>query len=177
MKELNELGKKINGSVLTIGFDDDTLLIKRLKNNKNIKDLYTLVNLGNGKRKKSKKLAGDKNINIKKLFKELEKRTFDYIICDFDTITPFFRSFIKNSILVANKEIFLFVQGLDYEHEQIVYRYKRYGAKIKKVEEKDNYLFKIEVNGIKVPFFKSFIYWFKDISYDFVEFIADILIG
>jgi|GEM_PF-3294977 len=181
MQELNEIGKKLKGSVLVIGFDDDSKIVKDLKNNKNLNIVYTLTNNTKGKnkktKKKKKKLNGERNIDIKKLKKEFKKQTFDYIICAFDTVTPFFRSFIKNSILLAKEKIYLYVEGTDYDHEQIFYRYERYGAKVFKSGVKEEYLFEIKVNNVKVPFYKSFRYWFKDIGYDFVEFIGNILIG
>ncbi len=181
MQELNEIGKNLKGSVLVIGFNDKSKLVKDLKNNKHLNIVYTLTNDIKGKnkknKKKKKKLNGERNIDIKKLRKEFKKQTFDYIICEFDIITPFFRSFIKNSILVAKEKVYLYVEGMDYDHEQIFYRYERYGAKVFKTGVKEEYLFEIKVNNVKVPVSKSFRYWFKDLGYDFVEFIGNILIG
>lgn len=181
MQELNEIGKKLKGSVLVIGFGDDSKLVKDLKNNKNLNIVYTLTSNAKGKnkktKKKKKKLNGERNIDIKKLKKEFKKQTFDYIICDFDIINPFFRSFIKNSILLAKEKVYLYVEGIDYDHEQIFYRYERYGAKVFKSGVKEEYLFEIKVNNVKVPFYKSFGYWFKDLGYDFIEFIGNVLIG
>lgn len=181
MQELNAIGRNLKGSVLVIGFDDDSKFVKDLKSNKNLNIVYTLTSNIKGKnkktKKKKKKLNGERNIDIKKLKKEFRKQTFDYIICDFDTITPFFRSFIKNSILLAKEKVYLYVEGTDYDHDQIFYRYERYGAKVFKSGVKEEYLFEIKVNNVKVPFYKSFGYWFKDIGYDFVEFIGNILIG
>lgn len=180
MQELNGLPKKLKGSVLVIGFDDNGKLVNDLKNNNSINNVYTLNNNSKEKKKKNKrkkKFIGERNIDIKKLKKEFKKQSFDYIICDFDTITPFFRSFVKNSILLASEKVYLYVQGLDYEHEEIRYRYERYGSKVLKKGAHDEYLFEINVTKIKISFFKSFRYWLKDIRYDFVEFIANILIG
>lgn len=178
MKELDELGKKLTGSVLTIGFEGNSKLVKELNKNKMIETVYTLTNDIKGKnKKKRKKKHGDKTIDIKKLKKTFKNESFDYIICDFDTITPFFRSFVNNSILLANKNVYLYVEGMDYEHEQIMYRYERYGAKIVKVGTYDYYLFDISVKEAKITFLKSFMYWFKDFCYDFIETLANILIG
>ncbi len=181
MQELNAIGRNLKGSVLVIGFDDDSKFVKDLKSNKNLNIVYTLTSNIKGKnkktKKKKKKLNGERNIDIKKLKKEFRKQTFDYIICDFDTISPFFRSFIKNSILLAKEKVYLYIEGTDYDHDQIFYRYERYGAKVFKSGVKEEYLFEIKVNNVKVPFYKSFGYWFKDIGYDFVEFIGNILIG
>ncbi len=181
MQELNAIGRNLKGSVLVIGFDDDSKFVKDLKSNKNLNIVYTLTSNIKGKnkktKKKKKKLNGERNIDIKKLKKEFRKQTFDYIICDFDTISPFFRSFIKNSILLAKEKVYLYIEGTDYDHDQIFYRYERYGAKVFKSGVKEEYLFEIKVNNVKVPFYKSFGYWFKDIGYDFVEFIGNVLIG
>ena len=76
MQELNEIGKSLRGSVLVIGFSDDSKLVKDLKNNKNLDIVYTLTSNVKGKKKKNKKkkkkLNGERNIDIKKLKKELK---------------------------------------------------------------------------------------------------------
>lgn len=180
MNELEKICEKLQKSVLIVGFNEESKLVKNIKKNKNIDTVYTLTNhLGEKykKNKKKKKLNAEKNIDIKKLKKELKGQTFDYIVCDFNTVNPFFRSFVKNSILIANKKVYLYVDGLDYEHDQILYRYERYGSKTFKSGSKEEYLFEIDVTSARVPFYKTFLYWFKDVSYDFVEFIANILIG
>lgn len=182
MKLLNNLSKELSGSVLVIGFEDNSSLVKSLKENKKTTIVYTLNSNGNTvlkKQKKKKKLNGEKDINIKKLSKELkkQKQSFDYIICNFETILPFFRGFIKNSILTANKKVYLYNDISTYNVDEIVYRYKRFGCKVKKEKEKNTHLITIESEKKKLSKLKLFIYRIRDLFYDFFEFIGNILIG
>lgn len=182
MKLLNDLSKEISGSVLVIGYEENSTLVKTLKESKKTTIVYTLNSNGNTilkRQNKKKKLNGEKDINIKKLSKELKKQrqSFDYIICNFETILPFFRGFIKNSILTANKKIYLHDNVSTYNADEIIYRYQRYGCKIKKEEEKGMYLITINSEKIKLSKFKLFIYKIRDLFYDFFEFIGNVLIG
>lgn len=192
MEKLDKLYKTLEGSVLVIGFEDKGPIVRNLRDSKKITKLFTLnsneasllkksrykkVSKTGKKEIKEKKLEKKKVINIKKLKKEFKKETFDYILCDFETILPYFRSFVSNSILVSNKEVLVYVNDIDYNLEEIDKRYSRYGCKVNSSKSKNEYLYIIDTNDIKTPFYKRFIYWIRDISYDFFEFVANIIIG
>ena len=181
MEKLEKVLKKLKGSILIIGYDDNDKMVKELRENKDIIQLYTLNNKRSNsvfsKNSKKKRLNKSKTISIKKLKKELKKDKFDYILCNFEVILPFFRSFVKNSILVADKNIFMYVSNDDYDYEEISKRYTRYGCEVVKTFVKTEALFEIKTENIKIPFIKKFLYWFRDVFYDIVEFVGNIMIG
>lgn len=177
MNKILNKAKEIKGSVITIGFDEQSLIIKELNKNKNINELIILTN--DDKKPKSKKkrsIFSGKQINIKKLYKELRRNRYDYLICNFNTIIPFLRSFVKNSIKLSDR-VCLFSFETDYDLEQLKYRYARYNAKISTIKQDDRYLFCINNKDVKIGFINSLLYWFKDIAYDITELIANIMIG
>lgn len=182
MEILEALGNELSGNVLVIGYDDECKLVRTLKKSKRTEIVYTLNNNGNSilkRQNKKKKLNGYKDINIRKLNKELKKQKheFDYVICNFEVILPFFRGFVKNSILISGKKLFIHNNIPTYNVDEIVYRYSRYGCKVKKEDEKKENLLTISTKNIKISKVKNFFYWFRDLFYDFFEFIANILIG
>ena len=185
MEKFDLLGKKLDGSVLIIGYDEESSFSRIFKNNKNITDVYLLNNTSEtlfGKNSKRKKASNNinpkrKRISITKLAKELKKINIDYLVCKFDTIKPFFRSFIKNSILVGKKKVYLFLDNDDMDPKEIELRYKRFGLNVNVTNHKNEYLYEIEINNYKYPFIKGLLYNIRDLGYDLVEYIANILIG
>lgn len=192
MEKLDKLYKNLEGSILIIGFEDKGPIVRNLRDSKKITKLFTLNSNESSFLKRSryknvsktakkdidkKKLDKKKVINIKKLYKELNKENFDYILCDFETILPYFRSYVRNSILVSNKKVLIYVNNIDYNLDEINVRYSRYGCNVSNSKSKNEYLYEIDTKDIKVTFYKRFIYWIRDIFYDLFEFIANIIIG
>lgn len=174
IKELIEISKSIEGNILVLG-DFDTKIIKVLDNNNKLTRFDHLTENSRGKGKR--RFFGNKTINIKKLYKELNKQQYDYIICDFYLIKKHLNNFIYNSYKLVNKKIYFILDEEMYDYEELIRRYKRYNAySIIKQEEK-KYLITINISNMKISFRKQFIYSFRDFGYNIIEFIASIIIS
>lgn len=182
MEKLDKLGKKLKGEALIIGFPDGSSFVRTFQNNNAITKLYILNNTNTGlfgRNRRTKKLIGarQKRISITRLAKEFKKEPFDFVITDFETIRPFFRSFIKNSVKVAKQTVYVYQDNDDYNPDEIRKRYARFGYKVEETKEKNRTLFEISTEGVKYPLIKGFLYHIRDIGYDLAEFIANVLIG
>lgn len=178
MKQLEKIIPNLDNSVLSIGFDEESKFLKKIKENKKVKELYTIVGSSrNTKKIKKKFLSGKKSIDVKKLSKTLKKKTFDYTIVNFEVIKPFFRAFVKSSLKVSNKTIYLYIEDNDYDINEIIYRYNRYNNTVKKLEESSTIILEFDIKNKKNKTGKSILFKIRDLSYDFVEFVANIIIG
>ena len=104
-KRLEELIKDTKGNVLTVCIDSK--LIDEFYKNKNI-NLYSLTSdndrnkifgLIDKKKKNNPKYMKNnkgKNINIKKLKKEINKKSVDYMFCNMDEMLRYYKYFIRN---------------------------------------------------------------------------------
>lgn len=174
-KQILEIIENLKGSLLGIGLEDETLL-DAIEENENIKTCYLLSNLSlTGKRFSITKHGKSKKINIKKIKKQFKKKSLDNIICNFDIIKQFYRSFIPNSIYLCNKTIYIY--GNKEELEKLKIKYQRYTNKIEIKEKEDNHIMKIDVQNTKNHFFKDFSYKITDFVSDTTDIITDILIN
>ncbi len=174
-KQVLEIIEKIKGSLLGIGLEDETLL-DAIEENENIKTCYLLSNLSlTGKRFSITKHGKSKKINIKKIKKQFKKKSLDNIICNFDIIKQFYRSFIPNSIYLCNKTIYIY--GKKQDLEKIKPKYQRYTNKIVIEESENDSVMKINVQNTKSHFFKDASYKIVDFASDSIELITDILIN
>lgn len=176
IKELISIARKLTGTVLVIGVIDEKLL-NILENNKNLTIFSQLSNETKKEKKKKKKFLGHKTINIRKVYKELKKQHYDYVICDFEIVKPHFNEFIKNSYKMTDKEIYFIVNEEKYDPEEITKRYTRYKATCILKGKDGQYLIKIDVSKMKMNIFKRYIYNFRDFGYNIVEFISSIIIS
>ena len=115
-----------------------------------------------------------KTININKLRKKYKKKKIDYIICDYNIISPYMRKFVKNSVYI-NKNKLYFYGNIDTE--LIKNMYGRYDTKINIKEYKKNYIVEIDNTNSKNNFIKDLYYSIKDTMTYLIEVIGDILMG
>lgn len=180
INELNVQVKKLKGSVLLIGFDEQDIIVKCLNTNKEVVLFSHLTDDSNRsifKNKKKKKFFGNKTINIKKLYKELKKEKYDYIVCDFKIIKKYLDNFIRNSYKITNKKIYFIVNEDIYDYEEIEKRYSRYNASCVSKGSKEEYLITIDVSEMKMPLIRRILYRFRDIGYNIIEFISNVIIS
>lgn len=175
--ELVNIVKKLEGKILLIGFSEDDKVTKALDNNNKKYTLFSHLTNKTKKQKGKKKILGNKTINIKKLYKELGKEKYDYLVCEFELIKPYFNNFIKNSYKLTNREIYFLINDELYDYEELVKRYSRYNAKCSSKGSKDEYIITIDVEGMKYNIFKAFLYSFRDVGYNIAEFIANVIIS
>lgn len=164
---LNKELKKISGSVLGIGLDEKAQNI--LDKNKNVVECFLLNSNSTGN---SKTKGRTKTINIKKIRKIFRKKSFDYIIGNFEELKPYLRSFIKNSIYLNKGKIY-FYNITDFELEELENRYKRYNSKI----DINKDLVIIDNSNAKTNVLKNIIYYTRDLTYDIIDYIGKILVN
>ena len=189
-KHLEELIKKSSGNVFTVCLDD--LLISRFDNKKNI-NLYSLTsNIKNmnieetriiglfAKSKKDKpkykKNNEGKDINIKKLRKEINKKSVDYLFCNMNEIFTYYKYFIKDSIYMSRNKIYLYFNN-EIDKNFLISKYNRYNVEIKEIKYKNGYILEIDSNKAKNNFVKDKIYFIKDTLYNIGDFIGNLMIS
>lgn len=178
-KYLLEIIKKIEGNVIGVGLDDKLLL--GFSKNKKV-NVYTIEQSksglisGLGKRKMRKTSSG-KTINIKKLYKYFKKQSVDFIICNVEEVNDYLKYFIRDTIYLNKKNIYLYGNKSDIDTELFEKRYKRYNTKIEIKEFKDSILIIIDSSESKRNWFMDKLYYIKDTLYNIVEFISNVLIS
>ena len=173
---LENIIKKLEGNVLTIGLDDKLLIF--FDKNKKV-DLY-LINkknknsiLTNNKKRMTNK---GKSINIKKLRKYINKNSVNYLICNMEEIMSYYKYFIRDSIFISNNIIYIYAKN-NIEKEFIINKYKRYNVEISCTDYKDGYILTIDNKKGKNNKIKDIFYFIKDTLYNIAEFIGNILIS
>ena len=167
--------ENLKGSLLAIGLFEENLL-DAIEKNDNIETCYLLNKISLTSKKFSMTKRGkNKKINIKKIKKQFKKKSLNNIICNYNIIKQFYRSFIPNSIYLTNKKIYIYGQREDLK--KITSKYQRYTNKIKIEKVDEEYLMEIDTSNTKNSFFKDLIYKIKDFSSDFVDILTDILIN
>lgn len=174
-KYLIEIIKKIEGNVIGIGLDDK--LLAGFKSNNKV-NVYTIdkaiTKIGFTKNKKRKTSSG-KTINIKKLYKYFRKNSIDCIFCNAEEINDYLKYFIRDSIYLDKKVIYLYGEKEIIDVDLYKKRYKRYNSKIEIKEYKNNLLLIIDNSNSKTNWFKNKIYYIADTFYNFIEFISNVL--
>lgn len=162
-----ELIDSMEGSLLGIGIDDETLL-EKIERNSKIDLCYILSNNGKEKGKKFKlfQKGRNKKINIKKLKKYFKKKSLDNVLCDYNAVKKFTRSFISGSIYI-NKGC-LYIYGNIGDLKTLKEKYEKYTSKIKLL--KNNKTFLLTINNKKT---KSTV--LKDAAYKILFFLSDSL--
>ncbi len=174
-KSLLEIIKKIEGNILCVGLDDK--LLEGFSKN-NLVNVYTIYQakrgLGVSKSKKRKTSSG-RTISIKKLYKYFKKSSIDCIICNIEEVNDYLKYFIKDSIYLDKKIIYLYGDKKNIDLELLQKRYQRYHSKIEIKEYKDNVLLIIHNEEAKTNWLKNKLYFIKDTCYNLVEFISNVL--
>ena len=176
ISDLKNIGKRINGNVITIGLDYKTVE-DTINKNDNINNLYIMS--FNGKKKSKSKNRGrrGKTISIKKIRRIFKKKRIDYIICNIEDVNKFLRSFIRNSIYINKNKLYIYGNKDNIDIELLEKRYKRYTSKINITEYSKDILFEIDNEGVYNSWCKDIIYSICDLIYDSISVIGDILIG
>ena len=176
-KALEEIIKKIEGNVLTIGIDNK-LIEKFDKNNKvNLYAIYSNKSSVNFFSKSKKKQTNKgKSINIKKLRKYINKKSVDYLICNMDEIKDYYKYIIRETIYLNNKTIYIYASN-DIDKDFIINKYKRYNVNITSNDYKTGYILTIDNRNGKNNYFKDKLYFIKDTFYNIAEVIGNIMVS
>lgn len=165
----------IKGSLLGIGITN-TNILDAIENNDDIHTCYILSNLNlTGKKFSLTKHGRNKKINIKKIRKCFKKKSLDNIICNYDIIRQFQRSFVPNSIYLNNG--YLYIYGDKNKIKNLRQKYQRYTDDIEIIENENGSIMKVNNKNTKNNFFKDILFKIKDFGSDAIEFITDLLIN
>ena len=151
MKEIIKIIRSLDGNVLGIGLDEE--MIKEIELNDKIIECDLLNSHTKGKKKFS---LFNKTINIKKIRKIFKKKKVDYVVCNYDEISKYFNTFIKDNIYINNKKTYYFG---NIDIELLKYKYGRYDTTI--IVKYKN-LIEIDNSKAKNNLFKDTYYRIKD---------------
>lgn len=169
IKEINNM----KGSLLGIGIDD-TSLLDAIENNDNIDLCYILSN-GGTKNKKFKlfKRGRTKKIKIKKLKKYFRKKSIDNILCDYNVVKKYYKSFVPNSIYLNKGKLLIY--GNIKELEKIKEKYERYTGEIKIKKSNKSFLLIMNNKNAKINIIKTNYYKIKDTFSDVLDYLTEFL--
>ncbi len=171
-KELIKIVKKLEGSLLGIGIENEKVLEEINKNSK-IFNCFLLENIKKkGVNSKLRFKGKRKKVNIKKLKKKFKKKQMDTIICNYNYINKFTKHFVPSSIYTCQDKVYIYNVKKE-EKEEIIKKYQRYTSDIK---IKDN-LIEINMQGTKNKFFKDKVYFIGDTLNNLLDLITNILIN
>ena len=159
--EMIKVIKKLSGSVLSIGLSEK--LVDELDRNSKIVELdeISFNDRKKGTIKTEKTIKKSKKINIKKLRKLYKKKSTNYIVCNYEIIKNYMRFFIKDSVYINNKKLYIYGTSIK-EVKQIISKYKRYNVLVKNTEKENYFVLEIDNTESKNNVFKDTIYFIGD---------------
>lgn len=170
----NELVKIISGMdgiVLAIGVND--LLVESLEKNEKIINCDVLNHVTSKEQLHEEKAKKQKTINIKKLRKIYKKKKVDYIICEYDQMNKYLKTFIKDSVYINKTKLYFYGKV----NTDSLKKYERYNCKIEIKKFNKNYIVEIDNSNSKTNVLKDFVYKLVDGFTSLIEIIGDILMG
>ncbi len=171
-KRLVSIIKKLNGNLLAFEIDNKKIIDVIDSNNKITNcDLYNCWCEEDDSKGKSKRVF------ITSLRKRYKKKGNDYIIAFIDNMDKYFKTFIKDSIYINKKDIYLYTYNKEYDLDLIIKKYKRYNVNIEIINLKNGCILKISTSNAKNNRIKDFYYYVYDLLIDIIDSITDILIN
>ena len=174
MKKLINCIKKMEGTTLGIGIDDEKLKDEIEKNDK-ITTCYLLEETSSFNKKKMRLFQRSKKVNIKKIKKVFKKKRIENLICNYKTINPFSKTFVRDSVFINKGKLYIY--GKDENYEQIINKYKRYTSDIKIEKEKDEFLIIINNQETKNNKLTDIKYWWQDTLNSIADILTNILVN
>ncbi|MDD4718874.1 MAG: hypothetical protein PHY00_03540 [Bacilli bacterium] len=166
IEELKKIIPKLKGKILIIGFDYDKLNQAINKNN-NITYCDFLNSVSNNKEKATSGLT----LNIRKLKKKYKKKKLDYILVNMDEVNKYINYFIKDSIYICQKKIYVF----NNTNPDLIKQYKRYDVDINN-KLIDN-LIEIDTTNAKNKILMDKVYFISDTLLNLLNKISDFLVS
>ena len=171
-KKIISIIKKLNGSL--IGFCiDNKKIVDTIDSNNNI----TRCDLLNCWSEESNKFGFGKKISVNSLRKKYKKKKNNYIIAYIDDIEKYNKTFIRDSIYINNKYVYLYTYNLKYNYELLIKKYKRYDVDIEIYKETNGIIIKVDTSKANNNKIKDIGYYITDTVNNGVNVITDILIN
>lgn len=164
------------GKLLVIGLNDSSLL-SQIKNNDEIITCDILNNNNYSKVNYENNSGKTKNINLKNIRKIFGHKKLNKIICDYQHVEGYLKTFIKDSIFITNDSVVIYGDLSSAACDSLVAKYRRYHVEAE-IEKSGNYqmiIFKVGSN--KTNIIKDRYYYICDSFKEIGEIISDILVG
>lgn len=172
--KLCTLIKNMDGNVIGIGSLPSSVLNKIDKNKKIVNCiLLSDITKKQGKGKKGK----GKTIRIQKLRKYFKKHTIQYFVCEIDVLEKYKKYFIKDSIYLLDKNIYLYTKDKTEDISVWIERYKRYNTSIEIDTLEDGILISIVTKEHKRNYIKNKWYFLIDSLNEFLDIVGELLIS
>lgn len=172
--KLCEHVKNMQGFILGIGIQSDSIL-EQIHKTESIKNCVLLGTETGGKGTSSSEI-----VNIRDFRKKWKRKRIDYIMADSKEILPYLKYFIKDSIYINKRKIYIFLYKKEEQREIIeiiTKRYKRYSVKMETEKCKDGYIIEIENTDYKHHFLKDKFYYVIDTIGEWIDHMSDVLNG
>lgn len=166
---LNKTVKEIEGNLLGIGIDNQQIL-NSISKNKNIR----VCNLLDSVSKEIGKGKTHNKVKISKLRKKFKKKKNDYMIINLDTVRPFIKKIVPDSIYLNKKYLYIYDKNLT-NLDNIKKYYSRYDKALEEIKCKDGIILKICTN-CNTNFLKEFIFKISNFIYDIFNLITELLL-
>ncbi|MBR2833163.1 MAG: hypothetical protein IKE75_01860 [Bacilli bacterium] len=174
MEKLIEYIKKMEGTTLGIGIELEKIKDTIQKNDK-INTCYLLEESFSFNKKKMKIFEKTKTVNIKKIRKVFKKKRIENLICNYKTISPFVKTFVKDSVYINKGKLYIYSNSENCK--EIAEKYKRYTADIK-IEKSDDYYIIIVNNKNTINSkLKDIKYWWQDTISNLADILTNILVN
>ena len=171
MKKNSALNKEIKnmyGNTLIIG-DIEEKLVKTLENNKKIKICNIL---GNKEYDSDGESSKTKKFRLTKL-RKFKKKKVNFLICDYNKIDNYLKTFIKDSIYITNDYIYFCTN----KPSKIRKKYQRYNVEIKEINCVESTILIINTSRAKNNKIKEFIYNIIDFFENIIDIITEMLVS
>lgn len=166
--------RKMSGSAVCFGPSDEVK--SAVSQNSNITSCYLLEEASSSFGKKKFRLPSRKRkVNIKKIRKVFKKKKIDNVICNYDTVKGFLKTFIKDSIYINRGKLYIYGDKayLDF----VISRYKKYNSTVTLKNFGERFVLVIDNSKAKTSFAKDIKYWWVDTARNFVEALTMILVN
>ena len=172
---LINLVKQMKGITLGIGITSEKIK-EAIEKNDNIRTCYLLEEPNSTFNKKRFNFNSKlKKVNIKKIRKVFKKKRIENLICNYKTIKPFLKTFIKDSVYINKGKLYIY--GTENDLEPLIDKYKRYTDKIEIKNKKEEFLIIIDNIETKNNKIKDIGYWWKDTIDNIVDFLTSFLVN
>jgi CRISPR/Cas system CMR subunit Cmr4 (Cas7 group RAMP superfamily) len=164
--------KHLEGRIITIDAED--YLLTAIDKNDAIKECIELDSVS--KDDKWRLTLFSKRISSKKMRKKFKKKKIDTIILNNKAMKPMLNTFIRDSIYMTKKTVYIYGSEKESPSEVLIHRYQRYNTKIEKINE-DGYILKIDTSKAKNNWFKDLGYYILDNWQEFIDMLASYLVN
>lgn len=172
-KKINKYIRSLEGYVLGLGISSSAMQNEIARNEK-ITQCTLLEDMGK-EDPKDKSKQKDLSINIRDLRKKWKWKKIDFMIAETETIFPYLKYFVKDSIYLSKTKIYLFGKPKEDILEKILSKYKRYKVDIQLDTCEDGIIVVIRNKETKKNKIKDSFYLIADTASEFMDRGSDIL--